>query len=252
MINSQNNERVFFADKVVLFEGITDRLVLASLLDAACARFSNNQAIEIMEVGGKTNFDDYRSLLEALITPAFVVADLDYLTLVGSKDVRALFVTNTEKQWEALKDKKSTDAKAMMAALKQAIDKTDTAELQNFWAYFDGRHQRLKESLSNSEQRNVDLELARLRLHNVLVLRHGEIEDYLPPGVSGVKGIVDLTTDRNWINSIPDESRRVELGHSICQILDVSAEQSKKLEEELRHQCVVFPQPGSERLDRKL
>jgi putative ATP-dependent endonuclease of OLD family len=251
MINSQNNERVFFADKVVLVEGITDRLVLASLLDAACARFSNNQAIEIVEVGGKTNFDDYRSLLEALMTPSVVVADLDYLTLVGSEDVRALFVTNTEKQWESLKDKKSTDAMAMMAALKQAIDKTNTAELQNFWAYFVSRHPRLKEQLSGSEQRTLDLELARLRLQNVLVLRHGEIEDYLPPGVSGVKGIVDLTTDRNWINRIPDESRRVELGQSICQILDVSKEQSKKLEEELRHQSVAFPQPVSERLDKR-
>src|SRR5207244_1731818 len=153
--------------------------------------------------------------------------------------------------WESLKDKKSTDAMAMMAALKQAIDKTNTAELQNFWAYFVSRHPRLKEQLSGSEQRTLDLELARLRLQNVLVLRHGEIEDYLPPGVSGVKGIVDLTTDRNWINRIPDESRRVELGQSICQILDVSKEQSKKLEEELRHQSVAFPQPVSERLDKR-
>ena len=249
MVNSQNNERIFFADEVVLVEGITDRLVLASLLDGAGARFKNNQAIEIVEVGGKTNFDDYRSLLEALMTPSFVVADLDYLTLVGSEVVRALFVTDSEKQWEALKDKKSTDASAMIGALKQAIDKTDTIELQRFWAYFVSRHQRLREPLSEVEQKTVDLELEHLRSKNVLVLRHGEIEDYLPPGVSGVKGIVDLTTDRNWINRVPDESRRVELGHLICKILDVSAEQSKQLEEELRQQSVAFPQPVSERKD---
>lgn len=151
MINSQNNERVFFADKVVLVEGITDRLIFASLLDAACSRFSNNQAIEIVEVGGKNNFEDYRSLLDALITPSFIVADLDYLTLVGSEDVRALFVANAERQWDALRDKKSTDATAMMAALEQAINKTDTAELQRFWTYFVGRHERLKGPLSGSE-----------------------------------------------------------------------------------------------------
>jgi len=251
MINSQNNERVFFADKVVLVEGITDRLVLASLLDGACARFSNNQAIEIVEVGGKTNFEDYRSLLVALMTPSFVVADLDYLTLVGSEDVRALFVTDPEKQWEALKDRKSTDASAMIAALKQAIDKTDTSELHKFWAYFDSRHQRLKKPLSEDEQKTVKVELERLRSEDVLVLKHGEMEDYLPPGVSGVKGIVGLTTDRNWINGIPDESRRVELGQVICQILDVSAAENKQLEEELRHQSVAFPQPVSERLDKR-
>jgi predicted ATP-dependent endonuclease of OLD family len=77
MINSQNNERVFFADRAVLVEGITDRLVVASLLDGGSVRFANNDAIEIVEVGGKGNFAEYRKLLEALHTPSFVVADLD-------------------------------------------------------------------------------------------------------------------------------------------------------------------------------
>jgi predicted ATPase len=251
MINSQNNERVFFADKVVLVEGITDRLVLASLLDAACARFSNNQAIEIVEVGGKSNFGDYRLLLKALMTPSFVVADLDYLTLAGSANARALFIKDPEKQWEALKDKKSTDASAMIAALKQAIDKTNTSELRKFWAYFVTRHQRLKEPLRRAEQKTVELELKRLRAEDVLVLRHGEIEDYLPPGVSSVRSVVDLTTDRNWINKIPDESRRIELGRLICHILDVSDEERKRLEEELRQKKAAFPQPVSERIDRR-
>lgn len=245
MINSQNNERVFFADKVVLVEGIRDRLILASLLDAASARFSNNQAIEIVEVGGKTNFDGYRSLLEALMTPSFVVADLDYLTLVGSEKVRALFVTDREKQWEALKDKKSADASAMIAALKQAIEETAISELRKFYAYFVSRHRRLKERLSKAEQESLEVELKRLRSENVLVLRHGEIEDYLPAGVSGVKSIVELTTDRSWINGIAEESRRVELGQLICDILDASAEERKKLEEELRQKSVAFPEPVS-------
>ena len=100
----------------------------------------------------------------------------------------------------------------MIAALKQAIDKTDTSELHKFWAYFDSRHQRLKKPLSEDEQKTVKVELERLRSEDVLVLKHGEMEDYLPPGVSGVKGIVGLTTDRNWINGIPDESRRGLLG----------------------------------------
>jgi predicted ATPase len=247
MINSQNNERVFFADKVVLVEGITDRLVLASLLDGASAKFSNNEAIEIVEVGGKTSFSEYRLFLSALATPAFVVADLDYLTIVGSEDVRALFVADEEKQWEALKDKKSTDASAMMAALKEAIAKTDTSELERFLEYFVKRHWRLKTPLNASEDATIERELARLRTENVIVLRHGEIEGYLPPGASGVRGIVELTTDRNWINRIADESRRVELGELICQVLDLSTEQRKQLEGELRQQRVVFPQPISER-----
>ncbi len=69
--------------------------------------------------------------------------------------------------------------------------------------------------------------------------------------VFGVKGIVKLTTDRNWINGIEEESRRVELGDLICQILDVSAVERKKLEQELRESSVASPQPVSERTDRR-
>jgi hypothetical protein len=97
----------------------------------------------------------------------------------------------------------------------------------------------------------IDLELLRLRSKNVFVLRHGEIEAYLPPCVSGVKGVVALTTDRNWINGIADESRRVELGHLICQILDASVEERELLEQELRQRKVAFPLPVSERMRKK-
>jgi hypothetical protein len=134
----------------------------------------------------------------------------------------------------------------MIAALKEAIDKTDVTEPNKFLAYLMSRHQRLKDSLSEGEQAIVRLELERLRSQDVLILKGGEIEDYLPPGVSGVKEIVDLTTDRDWMNGIPDESRRVELGRLICQILDISAKESTQLEEELRQQRVVFPRALSD------
>ena len=92
MINSQNNERLFFADKVVLVEGITDRLVLTSLLEAAALLFRNSAAIEVIEVGGKGSFAEYQSILQGLLTPSFIVADRDYLSEVGSPATRALFV----------------------------------------------------------------------------------------------------------------------------------------------------------------
>ncbi len=245
MINSQNNERVFFADKVILVEGIMDRLIFASLLDAASARFSNNQAIEIVEVGGKTNFDDYRSLLHALMTPSFIVADLDYLTIVGSESVRSLFAADDEKLWESFKDKKSMDSSRMISELKHAIDVGNTNDLKRFWEYLAGRRQRLKEPLSEEEQKIIATEIAQFKSKNILILRHGEIEDYLPPGVSSVKAIVELTTDRNWINRIPNESHRVELGQLISSILEISTLEWKKLEQEIRQASVEFPKPLS-------
>lgn len=249
IINSQNNERVFFADKVVLVEGITDRLVLASLLEGTAARFANNEAIEIVEVGGKTNFADYRTLLEALKTRSYIVADKDYLSLVGSSLVKSLFVPDPHKEWDALtKDKKSIDAASMVNALENAIDTSDTSALSTFWAYFKSRHHRLKTPMSDPEKSAVSRDLTTLWSKGTLILEEGEVEDYLPPGVTDVRSIVEMTTNRNWINDVPDESKRVALGRIACAIMGVSQPDKDTLEKELRQCKVKFPLPLSEQL----
>jgi putative ATP-dependent endonuclease of the OLD family len=244
MINSQNNERVFFADKVVLVEGITDRLVFASLLEGVTTRFGNNEAIEIVEVGGKHNFADYRSLLDSLQTKCFVIADRDYLTIVGSAETKALFATDSEAQWEALtKDKKSTDARAMMRALEDAVSVGNAATLKQFLEYLRSRHRRLKEPLGDGERTLVATDIQALAGTNVSLLRDGEIEHYLPDGVSDVRKVVEMTTDRDWINLVPDENKRIELGEIACHIVGVqhgSAERERFLEE-LRTRRVRFP-----------
>ena len=187
MINSQNNERLFFADKVVLVEGISDRLVLDSLLDAASARFGNNAAIEIIEVGGKMNFSGYQSLLDTLRTPWVVVADRDYLTDIGSPQVRDFFERDAEKQWRVLTEgKKSTDRRALIGHLAQAIDQKDLTQLHAFWNYFGNRHQKLRENLNEHETTVLTSEFATLSSKHIHILRYGEIEDYLPASVSDI------------------------------------------------------------------
>ena len=228
MINSQNNERVFFADKAVLVEGISDRLVLASILDAASVRFSNNEAIEILEVGGKGGFAEYRALLDALKTPSFIVADQDYLREIGSQDIRALFRSEDLNAWEGLKDKKGLDGKNAIGLLRTAVAGADLTDLAAFLQYLAGRHQRIKAPLDIEEERLVKADLERLRGEGILILEHGEIEDYLPPGGTDVKAIVSLTTDRGWVNSIPLADRRVALGRIVCEILNVGDSDREK------------------------
>lgn len=222
MINTQNNERVFFADKVVLVEGITDRLVMASLLDATAVRFKSNQAIEIVEVGGKGNFADYQSLLNSLLTPTYVVADRDYLTLVGSADARRLFTADPSKQWEVLRDKKSTDGIAMMALLEQAVGGADLAHLRDFLEYLRSRTQRIKDPLTPEEQGALNGDIDRLAQQGTFVLREGELEAYLPVGATSIRSLVDTTTDRNWLLRCPTLAGRVELASIAASIVGVS------------------------------
>jgi hypothetical protein len=245
MINSQNNERVFFADRAVLVEGITDRLVIASLLDAGSVRFANNDAIEILEVGGKGNFAEYRKLLNALHTPSFVVADLDYLRDVGSAETKALFAPDGAKAWESLKQKKGMDASTALSALRLATQNNDREALLSFLDYLEERHLRLLEPLTAAQQAVLKEEIARLVGEQVLILRHGEIEDHLPPGTRDVKAVVTLTTDRNWINRVPGESPRNTLAEIICEILEVKGEPRNTFLTEVTAGAVAFPTPLS-------
>lgn len=247
MINSQNNERLFFADKVVLVEGITDRLVLTSLLEAAALRFRNSSAIEVVEVGGKGSFPEYQSILQGLLTPSFVVADRDYLCEVGSPATRALFVVDPTKQHDVLtKQKKSLDRITLIERLDAAVNAGDVDQLRDFWTYFRGRLQKMKDPLTTAESTAIERDLSRLRSDNVYVLRHGEIEDYLPAHARELKSIVETLADRNWINGVAEADRRLELGTIVCEILDVRAEDRLAFYDQLKNATVAFPLPGSQ------
>lgn len=51
--NSQNNERIFFADKVVLVEGISDRIFFESVFQKLGVTTGTLRSCEIIRVGGK-------------------------------------------------------------------------------------------------------------------------------------------------------------------------------------------------------
>jgi putative ATP-dependent endonuclease of OLD family len=208
----------------VLVEGISDRLIFESLLDNVCTRFSISLAIEVVEVGGKHNFEDYTIILKGLLTPVYTIADRDYLTEVGSDDVRALFTSNFQKEWSTLTErKKSTDRKAMLDYLDAAIRSGDTVELRKFWDYFRNRLRGLKDSLRETEAALLESDIRRLSEANIFVLRQGEIEEYLPAGARDVRGIVDLVSERKWVSRLSVD-HRVELGGIICSIIELTAE----------------------------
>ena len=163
-----------------------------------------------------------------------VVADLDYLSLVGSPDVRALFQPNWQKAWEVLtRDKKSTDASAMITALRQAIVEHHPEELERFWTYFAKRHQRLSTDLTDSDVGRIRADLRRLWEQQTLLLEDGEIEDYLPTGVRDVRAVVEMTADRGWIDRVPAVTRRVRLGEILCEIVDASELERQVLRREI-------------------
>lgn len=243
MINSQNNERIFFADKVVLVEGVTDRVVFSSLIERACTKFSNFQAIEVVEVGGKHNFADYQALLAALETDCFVIADRDYLAEVGEPATKSLFTNSDRHAADALlSNPKSLDRHSLIEHLRSSIETNSISDLAALLEYIVGRHRKFKGDLSENEALQFAGDLARLREQKVHILESGTVEDYLPKGVRDLRSIVEMTIDPNWSNRVELEERRAELAKILASILNLSNEQGSRLERDMRRGEVNFPE----------
>ncbi len=221
MINSQNNERLFFADKVVLVEGPSDRLVFASLLEATAVRFGDNSTIEVVDVGGKHNFDSYQALLDALRTPWITIADRDYLAQIGSPTVRGLFVPDTKRLVDTLlDDKRSVDRSTLVDSLREAIRDNDLRCVRPILKYIEERHRRFKSDCDATETAAVASDISRLASVGVLIL-DGEIEDYLPGEVTAIAEIVEFVSERNWISKVPEAGKRKRLVEIACIVFDV-------------------------------
>ena len=124
--------------------------------------------------------------------------------------------------WNRLKEKKGSDASTLVRILQDAVDTANMIELGDFLTYLASRSRKLIDPLAPELQTLMQRELDQLRKDGCFILSQGEIEDYLPPGARSLKSIVTLTSNRNWINSVPEADRRVELGKIVCAILELT------------------------------
>ncbi len=193
IINTHNNQTLFFADKVVLVEGITDRLVFSALIEAKRHGEEVKTAIEVLEVHGKHNFAKYQKLLAELQVRTFVVADLDYAREVGGSEVKTLWKEDLATVGQkVLGDKRSNDRRKLAECIEDAVKGGSLEKLQETWAYVKERTRKLKEPLNTEEQSKLETCIARQRGKNVFILRQGEIEDYLPKDSRSLDQVIEL------------------------------------------------------------
>lgn len=84
LLTTTNNEKAFFADKVILVEGPADLIVFTKALVIIKKKLSNDNEIEIIEVLGKENLIKYRNLLNRWTIENWMIADLDYLDQIST------------------------------------------------------------------------------------------------------------------------------------------------------------------------
>lgn len=229
MINSQNNEGMFFADSVVLVEGVTDRVVFSRILAELYQFVPASAAIEVLDVGGKHNFSDYANLLRSLHTPCRIIADFDYIYEVGDPELKTYYQADAKKQWDALKNKSSLDGASLIERLDRAVSDGDLDDLRKFWEYFRSRRIKLNEDLGEDGQKAIADEIVRLAGQNIFLLELGTIEEYLPAGAKAVARAVELVSSERWYLEKMDREKSMALFQVVGTAIGVSRADIAKL-----------------------
>ena len=210
IINSQNNERLFFADAVVLVEGISDRLVFQRMLDERSKGRAAKPVIEVVEIGGKGFFGAYQKLLEACQIPYSLIADRDYIEQIGSPNMRRLFKLNAKEiKEDVLENIKSIDASTLVAAIEAAMTSGNWDDSRDIWEYIKSRRRELRHDLSVDEKKELYAFIDGAVAHSAYLLKQGAIEAYLPPGHKGkdLEKVINLCAVDDFWNALPTAHR---------------------------------------------
>lgn len=210
IVNSQNNERVFFADLVVLVEGISDRIFFEALLRHFKLGEGSGKVYEVVSVGGKMLFGQYEKLLVAGHVPFVVIADLDHARELGNQDLKALFAVSGQAiKQKVIDDPTSVDGASLLARLDDAINNGSIEDLKPLWEYVKSRQTRLRTDLTDAEQQVLASFLREQRKESRFILSKGALEAYLPVGCKGkdLEKLIRLVSEADLWSHLPEECK---------------------------------------------
>ncbi len=213
IVNSQNNERLFFADEVVLVEGLSDRVFFEAVLDRHGRSSSSRSILEVISVGGKGFFEAYAKVLRACEIKYSIISDLDYVEQVGSHEIKALFqVDAREIKTDVVENVKSFDGDALVQAIEQALTTGSWAHAAQVWDYIKARRRQLRKDMSGEDSASLDAFLASKRNEHIYILSRGALEAYLPSGHGSkdLDKLIRLVAQANFWDQLP-QSGRAEL-----------------------------------------
>jgi putative ATP-dependent endonuclease of OLD family len=198
IVNSSNNERIFFADKVLLVEGLSDKIFIDAMIDCMKLNVGTGRVVEVVSVMGKQNFTQYKKLLDAASIPAAILADLDYVVDLGSDEIKNLYRQNDRAiSRDVVGNKGSRDGRRLVEAIDQAISTKDWSGAEDIWASIKQRRVELRNDLEDRDRVVLTKFIKSKRKDGIYILSEGSLERYLPPKFS-VKDIGNLV---NFVKS---------------------------------------------------
>jgi len=222
IVNTHNNQKIFFADKVILVEGVHDRIVFERLVQYVGKNIS--EVIEVVEVHSNSNFDKYRKFLNIFKVENYIFADRDYLHEKGNLQVKALFVQNHKRiTTNVLNNKKSKDRVTLSDKIEQAISTDNKEGLKEVWDYIKARNVTIKDKLTQEEKKALKENIDQLQSDEfILILKEGEIEDYLPDGYKKLDKTIELLKEgkfNDWVKRKKTDKRLSELFKKVEYVL---------------------------------
>lgn len=184
IIKTSNSEKLFFADVVILVEGITDKIVFEHLSTEVQSK--SDKIVEIIEVNGKNEFNKYMEFLKVFEIQCFIIADRDFAWDIGDEDIKRLFSTDLAKiDDDVLKSRTSQDGRTLSGLLKDTIDNPGDCgdklkTLREFWTYLESRNRKLKHDITEPELEQLYAFIDSKKTEKIFILRYGELEDYFP------------------------------------------------------------------------
>jgi len=215
IVNSQNNESIFFADEFVLVEGLSDRIFFEAVLDRFGRGTTYKSTLEVISVGGKGLFNAYGKLLAASQVPYSIIADRDYIEEIGDDNIKGLFKPDeNEIKKDVLENPKSTDGNALFNRIEEAMATGSWSDAQETWAYIKRRRKRLRSELGAPEIEALKKFILGKRDERIYLLKEGSLERYLPDGLRDKdldKLIGFLASDDFWSKLSPEAQEELQL-----------------------------------------
>jgi ABC-type lipoprotein export system ATPase subunit len=228
IVNSENNERMFFTDKVVLVEGLHDRIVFERVLDIVAKKRSvSAPSVEVVSIGGKGLFAAYQQLLDTCKVGWSAVADRDYIEQIGDGAIKALFAIDTgEVKKDVIDNVKSVDGAALVQRIDEAMEAGSWADAKDLWAYIKSRRVRLKDALDGNEQDILAKFIEQKKAEGIYLLSRGSLEDYLPEGYRSkdTQKLIELVSLEDFWDRLEPDARD-ELERMVMDFLGITGKE---------------------------
>lgn len=219
VINATNNEKIFFADNVILVEGITDEILFKKIYESEFGDLPDG--LEFVNINGKMNRKNFEVVLDKLQIKHFYIGDYDNLNEYS--ELENYLSVDTKKQINDLNRSKNQSYSALnlLSALKEYIDKQNVQTFQELKSAFKSYNSRFQKN-ECPENEYINRFITNQYSKNIYILRAGEIEDYLGTGNSdkstGFKKVISISNDNEKYKEFSQSKNFEELKMIITDI----------------------------------